>query len=103
MSSAVVLIAGMAVATYFSRVAPFYLLPREGLPHRLERLLFYVPPAAIGALIFPGVLSGPDGYAFASLLAAGTAAAVAMKSKALWLTVGTAIVVTFLAITAGAV
>lgn len=103
MSSLVILIGGMAAATYISRLAPFYLLPREGVPERVERFLTYVPAAAIGALIFPDVLGGPEGHAMASLLAAGMASILAIKSRALWVTVGGSILLAFLAISLGAV
>lgn len=103
MSNLIILIAGMAVATYLSRFAPFYLLPKEGVPEPAERFLTYVPAAAIGALIFPDVLGGPEGHAMASLLAASMAALLATKSRALWITVGGAILVAFLAISLGAV
>lgn len=103
MSSLVLLIAGMALATYVSRVSPFFLLPKEGVPVHVERFLKYVPAAAIGALIFPDVLQGPEGHAFASLLAAAMASLLALKSRALWVTVGGAIAVAFLAISFGAV
>lgn len=103
MSNLFILIAGMVGATYLSRVSPFFLLPKEGVPLHVERFLKYVPAAAIGALIFPDVLHGPEGHAFASLLAAGMASLLALKSKALWVTVGGAIAVAFLAISFGAV
>ena len=103
MSSLLVLIGGMALATYLSRFVPFYLLPKEGIPEPVERFLTYVPAAAIGALIFPDVLHGPEGHAMASLLAAAMAAVLAMKSRALWITVGGAILAAFLAIAFGAV
>ncbi len=103
MGNLLLLIAGMAVATYVSRFAPFYLLPKDGVPEPVERFLTYVPAAAIGALIFPDVLHGPEGHAMASLLAAAMAAILAMKSRALWITVGGAILVAFLAISFGAV
>jgi len=103
MSESILLIGGLTIATYLSQVTPFYLLPKEGIPKRLERFLLYVPPAAIGALIFPDVLLGPAEAGNASLLAAVVAGVMATRSRALWLTVGAAIVAAFLAITVGAV
>lgn len=103
MVESIFLIGGMALATYVSRVTPFYLLPKEGIPKRLESFLFYVPPAAIGALIFPDVLLGPAEAGNASLLAAIVAGVMATRSRALWLTVGAAILAAFLAISVGAV
>lgn len=103
MSSLFLLVAGMAAATYISRVTPFFLLPKEGIPEPLGRLLRYVPPAALGALIFPGVLNGPEGHEAAALIAAAVAMLLALRSRALWVTVGGAIAVTFLAITVAGV
>ena len=97
------LIAGMGVATYLCRVAPLYLLPDSGLPRRLERFLGYVPPAAIGALLVPDLFYGPSGHPQAALVAAVVASLLAVRSSALWVTVGGGILVTFLAITLGAV
>ena len=103
MGNLLILILGMAAATYLSRVTPFLLLPKEGIPRRVEGFLTYVPAAALGALIFPDVLNGPAGHDLAALLAAGVAALLALKSRQLWVTVGGAILVTFLAITLGGV
>ncbi|MFW6214780.1 MAG: AzlD domain-containing protein [Alkalispirochaetaceae bacterium] len=103
MSDLALLILAMAVATYGSRLAPFYLLPPAGIPGRLERFLSYVPPAAIGALLVPDLFYGPPGYPYAGVLAASTAALLAVRSRALWVTVGGAILVTFLAVTLSAV
>jgi len=88
----------MALVTYLSRVVPFVLLPRERAAPRLERFLRYVPAAAIGALVFPDVLTGGDGFAFAPLLAASVAALLALRTRELWITVGGAIAVTYVAI-----
>lgn len=103
MDSLLLLILSMAVVTYFSRVAPFFLLPASATPKRLERLLAYVPAAALGSLLFPDLLYGPPGHRWAALLAAAVAALLATRSKALGITVGGAILVTFLAISLGAV
>lgn len=101
MGNLYVLIAGMALVTYLSRVTPFLVLPKEGVPPPLERFLAFVPPAAIGALIFPDALSGPVGHPNAAVVAAVCAALLATRSRALWITVGSAILLVFAAIQAG--
>lgn len=101
MGNAYILIAGMALVTYLSRVTPFLVLPKDGLPPLLERFLAFVPPAAIGALIFPDALSGPPGHPHAAVVAALCAALIATRSRALWMTVGSAILLVFAAIGVG--
>jgi branched-subunit amino acid transport protein len=46
----------MALATYIPRLIPMLFLNGIKLPPRLEVFLKYIPYAALGALIFPGVL-----------------------------------------------
>ncbi|TVQ23166.1 MAG: AzlD domain-containing protein [Spirochaetaceae bacterium] len=91
------LICGMALVTYLTRVTPFAIGHRR-LPAPAERLLRYVPAAAVGALIFPDALAGADGYWYASLVAVAVASAVALRTRALWITVGAAIAITYLVI-----
>ncbi|TEB06966.1 Branched-chain amino acid transport protein (AzlD) [Pelotomaculum schinkii] len=55
------LIAGMALVTYIPRLLPMVLPERLQFPIWLDRWLQYVPYAALGALIFPGVLASVDG------------------------------------------
>lgn len=52
----VLLIAGMAVVTYLSRLLPALFLDRFKFPNWFEKWLKSIPYAALGALIFPGVL-----------------------------------------------
>ena len=51
-----VLIAGMAIVTYLPRALPMVLLKDLHLNPFFERFLKLIPYAALGALIFPGVL-----------------------------------------------
>ena len=52
----VLLIAGMAVVTYLPRLLPALFLDRFKFPDWFEKWLKSIPYAALGALIFPGVL-----------------------------------------------
>ena len=52
----VLLIAGMAVVTYLPRLLPALFLDRFRFPIWFEKWLKSIPYAALGALIFPGVL-----------------------------------------------
>lgn len=50
------LIAGMAVVTYLPRLLPAVFLDRYQFPGWFQKWLQAIPYAALGALIFPGVL-----------------------------------------------
>ena len=52
----VLLIAGMAVVTYLPRLLPALFLDRFRFPPWFEKWLKSIPYAALGALIFPGIL-----------------------------------------------
>ncbi|WP_026675443.1 AzlD domain-containing protein [Alkalihalobacterium bogoriense] len=49
-------IIGMAIVTYIPRLLPLILLDTEKIPPFVQAVLRNVPYAALGALIFPGVL-----------------------------------------------
>lgn len=57
MSNVLILVMSMALVTYIPRVVPFYVISNKGLPKKLKRFLEYVPYAALGALILPGVFT----------------------------------------------
>ncbi len=50
------LVLAMAAVTYIPRMLPFVLLQNVSLPKYVNRFLGFIPYAALGALIFPGVL-----------------------------------------------
>ncbi len=52
------IIVGMALVTYIPRALPGLLLERYHLPPRAVQWLRQVPYAALGALIFPGIVQG---------------------------------------------
>jgi len=51
-----IVILGMAVVTYLPRVLPALFLDRFKFPAWFQKWLQSIPYAALGALIFPGVL-----------------------------------------------
>jgi branched-subunit amino acid transport protein len=53
----IILIFSMGLVTYIPRMIPMVLLNGVKLPARLKTFLDFIPFAALGALIFPGVLS----------------------------------------------
>jgi branched-subunit amino acid transport protein len=52
----ILLITGMAVVTYLPRLLPALFLDRFRFPDWFKKWLKGIPYAALGALIFPGVL-----------------------------------------------
>lgn len=55
-TSIMLLILGMGIATYIPRMLPFIIFKDSRLSPFLEGILQNIPFAALGALIFPGVL-----------------------------------------------
>ena len=51
------LIIGMCIATLITRVLPVFIVNKITIPSFLQTFLSYVPYAALGVLIFPGVLN----------------------------------------------
>ena len=89
-SDVFLIITGMALVTYFTRIGALALFRYTGVPTWLNRWLKYVPVAILTALIVPSLLL-PKGYLDISLnnhyLIAGIIAAfVAYKSRNIILT-----------------
>lgn len=79
---------GMGLVTFALRLALVLLIGRMELPQSLRRLLRFVPPAVLGAIIFMAVLMpAPDGVLLLSplanvqIIAAGMAVLVAWRTK----------------------
>jgi len=51
------LITLMAIVTYLPRVLPLYIMRDLKIPNWLKKWLSLIPYAALGALIFPGILN----------------------------------------------
>jgi branched-subunit amino acid transport protein len=70
----ILLLAGMFLVTYIPRLIPFLFARQLGLPPWTRKWLKFFPYAALGALIFPGILEAvpekPALAAGAGLLAA---------------------------------
>jgi branched-subunit amino acid transport protein len=52
------IILGMMAVTYVPRLLPGLLLQRNQMPPTFEKWLKNIPYAALGALIFPGIIEG---------------------------------------------
>ncbi len=50
----------MALVTYIPRMFPLVILSDLELTAFWRRFLYYIPPAALSALIFPGILGATD-------------------------------------------
>jgi branched-subunit amino acid transport protein len=95
-STALILIAGMAVVTYLTRLPLAFLArARAKLPKTLDRVLEQIPVAAFAAIVFPSVLQpgghthleASNAYLWAALVA--VAVAIARPRSLVWpLTVG---------------
>jgi len=75
----VFIILGATAATYLPRAIPFLLPFPARLPSGLARFLKVMPVAALGALIFPGVV-----LSFPELPLAGLAGVAAASAVSYW-------------------
>lgn len=94
-------LAGMALVTYLPRLLPAWFLRGRSLPPFLVAWLRYVPVAVLAALLLPSLLVADGGLNFAwvnlYLWAALPAVIVAWKSKNMFATVLTGMVLVALA------
>ncbi len=74
-------IAGMCLVTYVPRILPLVMGDGLVLPALVRRWLSYFPYAAIGALIFPGILTSVPRSPWIGLAAGGLAFGIAWKVK----------------------
>lgn len=74
-------IVGMCLVTYLPRVIPLLLGRDLALPRWVRRWLSFFPYAALGALIFPGILGVVDGRPWIGLAAGACAAVLALWAR----------------------
>jgi branched-subunit amino acid transport protein len=78
---------GMGLVTFGIRLAFILLIGRRAVPGSLQRLLRFVPPAVLGAIIFLGVLMPePEGVLVLSPLANGRIVAAGLAVFVAWRT-----------------
>ena len=65
------LILGMAAVTYGPRLMPFLFFHSTQIPGKVDAFLKYIPAAAIGALIIPGVMTATPDMPTAGLIGIG--------------------------------
>jgi branched-subunit amino acid transport protein len=75
------MIAGMCGVTFLPRVIPLLLGRDLMLPRWMQRWLSFFPYAALGALIFPGILAVIEGRPWIGLTAGACAALLALKAR----------------------
>ena len=62
------MIVGMAIVTYIPRALPVAILNKINLSKRVAGVLQAIPYAALGALIFPGILSVNNELPFVGII-----------------------------------
>jgi branched-subunit amino acid transport protein len=67
-----ILIIGMAFVTYLPRIIPLFFLQDVKISPKIQGFLDYIPYAALGALILPGVLDSTGNFTY-SIVGAGAA------------------------------
>jgi len=89
------IILGMAVVTAVPRVLPAFLPSEMELPSWVRRWLAAVPYAALGALIFPGILSVDPSRPWVGLLGGLGALLPAWKGMPLGASLAAAVAVVY--------
>ncbi len=82
-----VLILLMALVTYIPRALPVLLVDKAKMNRRMELFLEYIPYAALGALVFPGILNVDAEHIPLAVIAAAIAFALSIKKENMILTI----------------
>ncbi len=97
------IIAAMALATYLPRLLPVIFIHRIRLPKRLKKILVMIPYAALGTLIFPGIMSVDEKFPAIGVLGGLAAILISYRRFNVIFTVtGSILVVYFLKLILGA-
>lgn len=94
-------ILGCAALNYSLRAVPFFTRPIKRMPPFLQRFLAYMPIAALGALILPGIFTSFPGKPLAGLAGVLAAGVCAWFSKGLVVPVFACITATWLVLQFG--
>lgn len=76
--SLIPVILAAAAATYIPRLLPFLTRSLNALPKKLSRVLRLMPVAALGSLIFPGVILDFQPAALAGIVGIAAAAIISL-------------------------
>lgn len=96
MPKALLLILGCAVINYSLRCIPFFLKSKREMPPYLKRFMDYMPIAALGTLIFPGIFTSFPGKPLAGLAGVTAAALCAWFARGLVIPVFASIAATWM-------
>lgn len=77
MSKVLIIILACAAVNYFLRIVPFIFTIGDNIPSYLKRFLDYMPIAALGALILPGIITSFPDNPIAGIAGAAAAAVTA--------------------------
>jgi branched-subunit amino acid transport protein len=90
------LVLGMAIVTYVPRMLPMVILQNIQLPPFWSRFLRNIPYAALGALIFPGILHSTGGNTASAAVGMGASVLLAFFRMHLLLVVLVGILAAYL-------
>lgn len=90
-----IIIIGMALVTFIPRVVPAFIMDSIEFPDGLKKWLKAIPYAALGALIFPGIMNTIPDRPWIGLVAGGVAITLAWLRVPILLVVLSAIGVVF--------
>ena len=88
------IIAGMTAVTYLPRLLPFYIFSKINLSKRMMLFLKCIPYSALGALIFPDVLSSVPSV-YIAVFGAAVAALLTYKFENMIITVAGAVLTVY--------
>ncbi|MDK2897612.1 MAG: hypothetical protein PWP04_1732 [Candidatus Atribacteria bacterium] len=96
MTDTILIIVGMTLVTFIPRFLPFLAFSRLRFPRPVKKLLRYIPPAALGALILPGVWTAIPNYPLVAIVGAAAAVICSWFKGEIILTVFLSVTVAFL-------
>ena len=91
----------MMLVTYIPRLMPMYFINMEKIPSGLKRFLYFVPYAALGALILPGSINAVSGKPEVSALSIALAVIIAWFNSNIVVTVFLTVIITYILLLSG--
>ncbi|HOA99322.1 MAG TPA: AzlD domain-containing protein [Candidatus Atribacteria bacterium] len=92
------IIIGMMIVTFIPRYLPLLAFSRLNIPKPLKKLLRYIFPAALGALILPGAITAIPNYPAAAAAGIATAIVCSWFREEISLTVFLSVIVTLISL-----
>ena len=86
----------MAVVTYIPRFLPMQILSGEKIPDKIKSFLYFIPYAALGALIIPGGIDAINGKPVLSVTALCFTAIVSWYAENIIITLFSSIIFVYL-------